>query len=136
MREEAEGKPEGEWTIHHGSSSQSDSDSSREWAYYERGDRRGTWSQFRRMIYVRPRRKEGQRKLAFARKDTVIYTNPGLGGLIDRRLAEAGKTSLLQAESVVETHHGRGRDELVHRAIKDFGTERMPFEGFFQNMAF
>jgi hypothetical protein len=89
-----------------------------------------------RMIYLRPSRKEGQRKLAFARKDTVIYTNLGLGGPIDRRLKEAGKSSLIQAKSVIETHHGRGRDELVHRAIKDFGTERMPFEDFFQNMAF
>jgi len=144
VREEARRRSEGEWSIYQGSSSQNDPDStdgsrvqaSREWAYHERGDRRGTWSQFRRMIYVRPRRKEGQRKLAFARKDTVIYTNLGLGGPIDRRLTEAGKTSLLQAESVIETHHGRGRDELVHRALKDFGTERMPFKGFFQNMAF
>jgi hypothetical protein len=88
------------------------------------------------MIYLRPFRKEGQRKLAFARKDTVIYTNLGLGGPIDRRLREAGKESLLEVESAIEVHHDRGQDELVHRALKDFGTERMPFEGFFQNMAF
>lgn len=88
------------------------------------------------MIYVRSCRKESQRKLAFARKDTVIYTNLGLGGPIDRRLKEAGKSSLIQTEGVIEAHHGRGRDELVHRALKDFGTERMPFEDFFQNMAF
>jgi hypothetical protein len=131
IREEAERRAEGEWSTY-----QNAPNSSREWAYYERGDRRGTWDQFRRMIYVRSRRKEGQRKLAFARKDSVIYTNLGQGGPIDRRLEEAGKGSLLQVESVVETHHDRGRDELVHRALKDFGTERMPFEGFFQNMAF
>jgi hypothetical protein len=131
IREEAERRPEGEWAIY-----QNYPDNGREWAYYERGDRRGTWSQFRRMIYLRPRRKEGQRTLSFARKDTVIYTNLGLGGPIDQRLKEAGKSSLIQIESVVETHHGRGQDELVHRAIKDFGTERMPFEDFFQNMAF
>jgi hypothetical protein len=88
------------------------------------------------MIYVRPRRKEGQRKLAFARKDTVIYTNLDLGGPIDQRLKEAGKGALLQVESVIGTDHGRGRDELVHRALKDLSAERMPFEGFFQNMAF
>jgi hypothetical protein len=131
IREEAERRPEGEWVIY-----QNDPDNGREWAYYERGDRRGTWSQFRRMIYVRPCRKEGQRTLAFARKDSIIYTNLGQGGPIDRRLKEAGKSSLLQVESLIETHHGRGQDELVHRAIKDFGTEQMPFEGFFQNMAF
>ncbi|MFB6231521.1 MAG: IS1380 family transposase [Salinibacter sp.] len=135
IREEA-GRRAEEWSTYQNDSSQSDPESSREWAYYERGDRRGTWSQFRRMIYVRLRRKEGQRKLAFARKDSVIYTNLGQGGPIDRRLKEAGKSSLIQTENVIETHHGRGRDELVHRALKDFGTERMPFEGFFQNMAF
>jgi hypothetical protein len=78
----------------------------------------------------------GQRKLAFARKDSVIYTNLGQGGPIDQRLKEAGKSSLFQVESVIETHHGRSRDELVHRAIKDSSAERMPFEDFFQNMAF
>jgi len=134
IRQKAEDKREGEWAIYRNGDPQESS--SQEWAYYERGDRRGTWSQFRRMIYVRPRRKEGQRTLAFARKDSVIYTNLGQGGPIDRRLKEAGKSSLLQVESVIETHHGRGRDELVHRAIKDFGTERVPFEDFFQNMAF
>lgn len=131
IRERAECRPEDKWTIY-----QNDPDNSREWSYYERGDRRGTWSRFRRMIYVRSRRKKGQRKLSFARKDKIIYTNLGLGGPVDQRLKEAGKRSLIQVENVIETHHGRGRDELVHRALKDFGTEQMPFEGFFQNMAF
>lgn len=144
MREEAERRAEGEWSTYRNDSSQSDPGStdgsrvqaSREWAYHERGDRRGTWSRFRRMIYVQPRWKEGQRKLSFARKDTVIYTNLGRGGPIDRRIKEVGKSSLIQTENVIETHHGRGRDELVHRAIKDSPAERMPFEDFFQNMAF
>jgi hypothetical protein len=56
-----------------------------------------------RMIYFRPCRKEGQRKLSLARKDTVLHTNLGLGGPIDRRLKEAGKSSLIQTESVIET---------------------------------
>jgi len=139
IRKEAEGRSEGQWSTYRNDSDSTDGSrvqASREWTYYERGDRRGTWSRFRRMIYVRPRRKEGQRKLAFARKDSVIYTNLGRGGPIDRRLKKAGKSSLIRTESVIETHHGRGRDELVHRALKDFGTERMPFEDFFQNMAF
>jgi len=37
--EEAERRPEGEWAIYQNDSSQSDSGSCREWAYYERGDR-------------------------------------------------------------------------------------------------
>ena len=107
-----------------------------EWAYHERGDRRGTWSQFRRMIYTRVCCEKGQRVFDFARKDTIIYTNLGLGGPIDRRLKKIGKEPLLEAPFLIELHHGRGRDELVHRALKDFGTERMPFEDFLPNMAF
>ena len=56
------------------------------------------------------------------------YTNLGLGGPIDWRLAEAGKESLLEASSLIELHRGRGRDELVYRALEDSPAERMPFE--------
>ena len=57
-------------------------------------------------------------------------------GAIDRRLGEAGKGALVEASSRIELHHGRGRDEFACRVLKDFGTERMPFEGLFPNMAF
>lgn len=33
-------------------------------------------------------------------------------------------------------YHGRGRDELVHRALKDFGFEQLPFQRFMPNTAF
>lgn len=56
------------------------------------------------------------------------YTNLGLGGPIDWRLAEAGKESLLEASSLIELHRGRGRDELAYRALEDSPAERMPFE--------
>jgi hypothetical protein len=135
VKEGAEKVPETSWSIY-----QDGSDSGpgglREWAYHQRGDRRGTWSRFRRMIYTRLRCENGQRTFDFACKDTIIYTNLGLDGPIDRRLKKAGKEALLGASSLIEMHHGRGRDELVHRALKDFGTERMPFEDFFPNMAF
>lgn len=61
---------------------------------------------------------------------------PSGWGAIDWRLGEAGKGALLEASSPIELHHGRGRDEFACRALKDFGTERMPFEGLFPNMAF
>jgi len=124
----AEKRPGSDWVLYQ--------NGSREWAYHERGDRRGTWSQFRRMIHTRLRCENGQRTFDFARKDTIIYTNLGMGGPIDQRLKKAGKESLIETPSLVELHHGRGRDELVHRALKDFGTERMPFQDFFPNMAF
>jgi hypothetical protein len=124
----AEHRPSSDWALYQ--------NGAQEWVYHERGDRRGTWSRFRRMIHTRLRCKDGQRTFDFARKDMVIYTNLGLGGPIDRRLEEARKESLLKTPSRVELHHGRGRDELVHRALKEFGTERMPFQEFFPNMAF
>jgi len=124
----AEHRPSSDWVLYQ--------NGSQEWAYHERGDRRGTWSRFRRMIHTRLRCEDGQRTFDFARKDTIIYTNLGLGGPIDRRLEKVEKEFLLETASLIELHHGRGRDELVHRALKDFGTERMPFQDFFPNMAF
>jgi len=81
-------------------------------------------------------REEGKRVFDFARTDTVIYTNLGLSGPTDRRLEKAGRKSLLEAPSLIELHHSRGRDELVHRALKNPQAERMPFQDFLPNMAF
>ena len=134
IKDEAEKVPEASWAIYR--DGPGGSGGPQEWAYHQRGDRRGTWSRFRRMIYTRLTCEKGHRTFDFARKDTIIYTNLGLGGPIDRRLKKAGKESLLEAASLIELHHDRGRDELVHRALKDFGTERMPFQDFFPNMAF
>ncbi len=107
-----------------------------EWVYRERSDRPGNWDQFRRMIYTRLRCEDGQRKLPFARKDVVIYTNIGQGESIDHCLIQAGKSELLQTTELIEAHHGGGRNELVFRALKDFGTQRLPFQKFFANMAY
>lgn len=81
-------------------------------------------------------REEGKRVFDFARTDTVIYTNLGLSRPTDRRLEKAGRKSLLEAPSLIELHHSRGRDELVHRALKNPQAERMPFQDFLPNMAF
>lgn len=61
----------------------------------------------RRMIHTRLRCEDEQRTFDFARKDTIIYTNLGLGGPINRRLEKAGKESLLETPSLAELHHGR-----------------------------
>lgn len=50
----------------------------------------------RRMIHTRLRCEDEQRTFDFARKDTIIYTNLGLGGPIDRRLEKAGRLFLAQ----------------------------------------
>jgi hypothetical protein len=39
-------------------------------------------------------------------------------------------------QRISELHHGRGRDELVHRALNDFRAEQLPFKRFQANAAF
>ena len=107
-----------------------------EWSYLEFGDRRGSWKHFRRAVFCRPTYEDRQILLEFARPDTLIYTNIGMGSAIDQALREAGAGYLLEASGVIECYHGRGFDELVHRAYKDFVDQRLPFKGFRQNTAY
>jgi len=107
-----------------------------EWAYIELADRRRSWKRFRRVVFCRPTYEERQMLLEFARPDTIIYTNLGMGTSIDQALRDAGAEHLLDASGVIECYHGRGFDELVHRAYKDFVDQRLPFKGFRQNTAY
>ena len=107
-----------------------------EWRYIEFGDRRGSWDRFRRMIFCRPTYENRQILLEFARPDTIIYTNLGMGGPLDEGLIEAGAGDLLEAANIIACYHGRGFDELVHRAFKEFVDQRLPFKGFRQNTAY
>jgi len=106
------------------------------WEYIEFGDRRGVWEKFRRTIYTRGIWEGRQMLFDFARVESVIYTNLGVDKLISERLKKIGEGKLMEAESIIEIIHGRGKDELVHRALKEFGTERMPFERFESNAVF
>jgi len=106
------------------------------WEFIEFGDRRGSWDRFRRAIFCRPVCEEGQMLFGFARPDTVLYTNLGMGFQIDRQLKEAGLSHLLSPMEIVKSYHFRGQDELVYRAFKDFASEALPFKGFRQNAAF
>lgn len=106
------------------------------WDYVEFMDRRGSWTKFRRAIYCRPWYEGIQQLLDFARSDTILYTNLGMGQKIDELLAHVENRDLLKANKIIECAHGRGRDELVHRALKDFGHEELPFKRFAQNAAY
>ena len=106
------------------------------WDYLEFGDRRQSWNKFRRAVFCRPMDKDGQLMLEFVRPETVLYTNLGTGAVIDQQLKEAGYEYLLQTESIVAMAHGRGADELVHRALKDFACQTLPFKQFAHNAAF
>lgn len=106
------------------------------WQYFEFGNRRASWgrTEWRRAFYTRPVYENDQRLLEFARPDTVIYTNLGQGGHIDALLH--AHPDWATPERIIELHHGRGRDELVHRALKDFRAEQLPFKRFQANAAF
>ena len=106
------------------------------WDYVEFGDRRGSWKIFRRAIFCRPVYEDKQMLFKFARPDTVLYTNLGMTGVIDEQLYKLGEEKLLTAQGIIEAYHGRGCDELVHRSLKDFGSEQLPFKRFHQNAAF
>jgi len=106
------------------------------WDFLEFGSRRKSWKKFRRAIFCRPLDKDGQMLLEFVRPVTVIYTNLGMGYKIDRQLRDACHGHLLHTESIIGESHGRGGDELVHRALKDFGSQMLPFKRFAPNAAF
>jgi len=106
------------------------------WNFVELGDRRGSWGKFYRMFYCRPLLENGQVLMEFARPDTVIYTNLGVNEDVTHIFLEAHQDRFLESEVIIETHHGRGGDELIHRALKELGTEKLPLERFESNAAF
>jgi hypothetical protein len=106
------------------------------WEYVEFVDQRDSWDRGRRAIFCRPLYKDRQMLLNFARPDTIIYTNLGGETELDKELVEAGMSTLLTSGGIVESYHDRGGDELVNRALKDFGSQQLPFKRFHQNAAF
>lgn len=106
------------------------------WEYVELGDCRGTWECFRRALFIRPRYDEAQQLLAFVRPETILYTNLGRGERIDELLEAAGCAHWSEAEHLIACYHERGADELVHRVLKEFRAEQLPFKRFAPNAAF
>jgi hypothetical protein len=74
--------------------------------------------------------------LSFARPDTILYTNLGMGQPVDQWLTEAGRSELTEPKAIIGIYHGRGSDELVYRGLKVFGFEQLPFKRFAPNAAF
>lgn len=108
------------------------------WQYLEFGAHRPTWKrrEWRRAFYTRPVYEGEQQLLEFARPDNILYTNLGQGRAIDTQLAAVGRVDWIEPERIIELYHRRGRDELVHRALKDFRAEELPFHSFQANAAF
>jgi hypothetical protein len=105
------------------------------WDYLELGDRRRTWKTFRRAFLCRPVTAGRQRLLEYVRPLSIFYTNLGMGQAIDEHLAGMGQKHYLEAAGIIASYHGRGADELVHRGLKDFGFEELPFLRFAPNAA-
>ncbi|MFW6245593.1 MAG: transposase, partial [Fibrobacterota bacterium] len=42
----------------------------------------------------------------------------------------------ISPQAIINDYHMRARDELVNRALKDFGTEHLPFKRFTSNAAY
>jgi len=105
------------------------------WDFVELGDRRNAWDRFRKALYIRPCYEDRQQLLSFARPEMILYTNLGMGQDIDELIKQAGHANLLTSQRIIETYHGRGADELVFRALKDFASETLPFKRFNQNAA-
>ena len=106
------------------------------WQYLEFGSKCQSWDGFRRTIFCRPLYEDAQMLLSFARPDTVLITNLGMGQAIDEALVKADAGHWLHPRAIIAGYHGRGSDELVYRALKDFGFEQMPFKRFAPNAAF
>ena len=108
------------------------------WDYVEFGYSPKDWSRFYRAFYTRPRCEEDgpQITLEFLRPENVILTNLGTNPRILENLSAAQRKRLLKPEWIIQVHHQRGAEELTHRALKDFGSQALPFKRFTQNQAF
>jgi hypothetical protein len=120
----------------------------KKWAEYENERQRWQYAEWMygaeswkgrqyRAIYTRPVYEEsGQVALEFARPDNVIVTNLGIKLEVVKGCSAAEARRLTSAEAIISSHHARGGDELPHRGLKDFGTEKLPFKRFGANCAF
>lgn len=108
------------------------------WHYAEFGNRLKSWNKMRRCIYTTMTTDEnGQLYIEFARPDNIIYTNIGRDAQLDKKLIEAGGEAYIEASSIIELSHQRGKDELIHRSLKELATkEQLPFEKMNMNRAY
>ncbi len=103
------------------------------YSYTELGYKCKCWKTFYRAIYVELENKGEQLYLETFRDKTLIITN--IKDYQNNKYSEELK-KYFKAEEIIKLNHSRGHDELTHRGIKDFGTEKLPFQKFHQNAAF
>ncbi len=93
-----------------------------------------TWTESRPFIFCQPLYENDQMLLPFDRKDSLIVTDICPDTITADMPAEVRR--LVDDTEIIRLHHGRGASELVFRAMKDFGPEKLPFKRFFPNAAF
>jgi hypothetical protein len=108
------------------------------WNYIEFCNKLNSWSKFRRAIYTTLDTEEnGQLILDFEKPDTILYTNIGQDAEFTEQLRKVGKEDLITADSIIRLAHQRGKDELIHRSIKELATkEQLPFQQMEMNRAY
>jgi len=106
------------------------------WDFLDFGFRCETWGFFLRSIYTHLYNEDQQMLLDFARPDNIILTNIGINEKVLEHCTSEQKEYWLKAETLIESHHQNGNDELAHRGFKDFGFEQLPFKRFGANSAF
>jgi len=87
------------------------------------------WKRSRRAFYTVPvREMSGQMLLELSPAESIIITN----------VEESCTTreGYSRAENIIGRFHSRGGHELVHRSLKEFGSEKLPFMRFMANAAY
>jgi hypothetical protein len=99
------------------------------WSYVEFGNKLKSWNKFRRAIFTTLETDDnGQFCLEFVKTDMLLYTNIGMDDKMTKQLIDAGGEQLLSADSIIANAHQRGKDELIHRSIKELAEkEQLPF---------
>lgn len=130
IRKQVVAIPEAEWK---------DYDNGRQmWSYARFEYRCKVWDKDRsyRALYTRPQYDEGQQLLEFARPDNIIVTNLDLAHEVLKKMTAENQKYWLDDKTIIFHHHQRGADELPHRALKEFGSEQLPFKRFAANRAY
>ena len=108
------------------------------WSYIEFGNKLKSWKKFRRTIFTTLETDDnGQFCLEFVKTDMLLYTNIGLDKKMSASLIDAGGKKYLSTDSIISLAHQRGRDELIHRSIKELALkEQLPFQNLIMNRGY
>jgi len=104
-----------------------------EWYYTEFMDKRKKWKKASRLIATYLNAEGDQLLVPGTGKVNLNYTNLCVNSIVTQQFEDAGCGYLGKTENIIMLAHNRGEDELIHRHIKDFAGEEMPFLKFEMN---